>query len=648
MVRFKALFLQLTIILWIFTISPVYSQPVEYLQKSDINHVMGEIFEQHIDKNHMTDKILKDSLQLYLQQFDLRHIYFLHSEVQPYLNPSDSEIRQYLADYKKQDYSPFRKIDALVDKAIQRQQRIRKDLMSHPNSLFQDQLGPGYYSSFPRKDYVKDQKDLKRLVQEDIMDFIELQRQRYGEEAVNTHKQHILDRYDSMRNDWERGYLYVDNDGKPLPSKQREHQFTLHVLKALSRSLDSHTSVISNSEAYDMRSRLLKGYPGTGIDFEENLDGIVVKKIQQNTPAANSGKIHEGDFLYAVNGTPIEKYSFSTVMKMLEGVEGQSVALTFKRPQAGAIYKVNLTRQMIMSDEDRVITGFVPFEDGIIGEITLHSFYKNGRGISSEGDVRKAIADLKKEGHLKGLILDLRDNSGGYLSEAVKVAGLFITNGVIVISKYHDGDKHYYRDVDGKTYYEGPLVVLISRFTASAAEIVAQALQDYGVAVIVGDDRSFGKGTIQSQTVTGDEDSSYFKVTVGKYYTVSGKTPQLKGVIADIAVPSEYVYEDIGEKYLKTHLNSDNIEPAYIDKLSDIDSEARPWFFRYYLPTLQPKKTSWQKMLPELRADSQKRLHFVSGEGYSPQQQMSEAVSIVEDMIRLHSKLNRDNVGAYE
>lgn len=489
---------------------------------------------------------------------------------------------------------------------------------------------------------------MKKLVQEDIVDFIELERQRYGDKAVNTHKQHILDRYDNIRNDWERGYLYVDIDGKPLLPKQREHQFTLHVLKALSKSLDSHTSVISNSEAFDMRSRLLKGHPGIGIDFEQNLDGIVVKKIQQNTPAASSGKIHKGDFLYAVNGTPIGKYSFPTVMKMLEGDQGQPVALTFKRPQAGAIYKVNLTRKMIMSDENRVEVKSVPFEDGIIGEITLHSFYKNGHGISSERDVKKAIADLKKKGHLKGLILDLRDNSGGYLSEAVKVAGLFITNGVIVISKYHDGEKHYYRDVDGKTYFDGPLVVLISRFTASAAEIVAQALQDYGVAVIVGDDHSFGKGSIQSQTVTEGGDSSYFKVTVGKYYTVSGKTPQLKGVKADIVVPSEFSYENIGEKYLKTHLNSDRIEPAFIDKLSDVDSEAKPWFFRYYLPTLQPKKTSWQKMLPELRADSQKRLNFVQGQAYSPQQQMSEAVSIVKDMIRLHSKLNRDNVGAYE
>ena len=154
---------------------------------------------------------------------------------------------------------------------------------------------------------------------------------------------------------------------------------------------------------------------------------------------------------------------------------------------------------------------------------------------------------LKSQGNLRGLILDLRSNSGGFLSQAVKVAGLFISDGVIVISKYSNGEEKFYRDVDGKTVYDGPLVVLTSKATASAAEIVAQALQDYGVALVVGDEHTYGKGTIQTQTVTDNRSTSYFKVTVGKYYTVSGHTPQKEGVKADIVVPGRWSKEKIGE-----------------------------------------------------------------------------------------------------
>src|SRR5262249_45906772 len=148
----------------------------------------------------------------------------------------------------------------------------------------------------------------------------------------------------------------------------------------------------------------------------------------------------------------------------------------------------------------------------------------------------------------------------------------------------------------------GPLVVLISRATASAAEIVAQALQDYGVAIVVGDEHSYGKGTIQSQTVTDNEGTSFFKVTVGEYYTVSGNTPQIRGVKSDILVPGILNQEHIGEEYLEDTIKlSDKISPKYQDDLKDIDPELKPWYLRYYIPTIQPKTEFWQKMLPLLK-----------------------------------------------
>ena len=270
---------------------------------------------------------------------------------------------------------------------------------------------------------------------------------------------------------------------------------------------------------------------------------------------------------------------------------------------------------------------------------------------------------------MRGLILDLRENSGGFLSQAVKVAGLFITNGIIVISKYSNGSERFYRDVDGKTSYDGPLVVLTSKATASAAEIVAQALQDYGVAVVVGDEHTYGKGTIQTQTVTDNQSTSYFKVTVGKYYTVSGNTPQKKGVKADIVAPSHWVHEQIGEGE-EGSVDADIIPSAFDDQLADVSSDVKSWYLKYYMPNLQHRTVVWRDLLPILKKNSEYRIaqnknyqFFLKGGKVEEESeedewnlvdqknktfgeddlQMQEAVNILKDMIILHSTVKANN-----
>lgn len=624
--------------------APLFSQETHYLGYKDVKSIMNQIFDRHITQNKMTEEIFRNALRLYIEQFDPNKIYLLEWEVKPFINPSPYEMKQYLADYEKQNMTPFLKLNVVIQKSIQRARRLRSKMMAHRGGLFDAR--PSYSEPYPQ--YAKHKGELRSRMREDFMAFIDEQRRRYGKVAVDKRQDHIADRYGVEQRAWENGYLFVDPNGVALNERERTHQFTLHVLKALAKSLDAHTSFLDQSEAFTMRSRLLKGHPGTGIEFHQGIDGVIVADIVSSSPAARSGKVKVNDRLVKVNGNAIDNYTFKQVKDLLEGEDGALVSLTLQRPGESQPYTVDLKREMIISNKDRVETRSVPYGEGVIGEITLHSFYDSKNGISSEEDIRAALKKLRRQGPLKGLILDLRGNSGGYLSQAVKVAGLFITNGVIVISKYHNGEMNFYRDVDGKTYFDGPLVVLISRFTASAAEIVAQALQDYGVAVIVGDDRSYGKGSIQSQTVTGDERSSYFKVTVGKYYTVSGKTPQKSGVLADIVVPSKFAHADFGEKYLNNTLKADRIEPAFVDKLADVQPEAKAWYLRYYLPTLQPRKTSWQKMIPTLKKKSFSRIGAISDQGLTPDLQMKEAVNIVRDMIQMYSQLNRDQVGAYE
>ena len=190
----------------------------------------------------------------------------------------------------------------------------------------------------------------------------------------------------------------------------------------------------------------------------------------------------------------------------------------------------------------------------------------------------------------------------------MKVAGLFISSGVVVISKYAEGEIHYLRNLDIRSYFDGPLVVLTSRASASAAEIVAQALQDYGAALIVGDERTYGKGTIQYQTVTDSNAPCFFKVTVGRYYTVSGRSTQIDGVLADILVPTEYSAINIGERFLEFPLKSDRVASAYLDPLTDIDHRNRMWFQQNYIPNLQKKLSIWAQMVSRLKNNTEHRL----------------------------------------
>ena len=317
--------------------------------------------------------------------------------------------------------------------------------------------------------------------------------------------------------------------------------FALRILKRrLKESLEYSFSHFSVAGSNDMRLSLEKQFERVGVVLFEGIDGVMISDLIKGSPAEESGQIQINDRLVEIDRTMVDNASFDDVLDLLKKTEQKEIVLGFKRYDTEGqetFFRVSLPKRPIIMKEERITTSFEKFGDGVIGKISLFSFYESDDGISSERDIKDAIKAFQKMGPLYGLILDLRENSGGFLSQAVKVSGLFLSNGVIVISKYSGGEVHYLRNIVGRSFFSGPLVVLTSRMSASASEIVAQALQDYGVALIVGDERTFGKGSIQYQTVTDEKADVFFKVTVGKYYTASGRTTQIEGVKADIVVP---------------------------------------------------------------------------------------------------------------
>ena len=625
---------------------------------------MEKLFSFHIENKELNPAIVRRSMKIYIEQFDPDKSYLLESEIEPYLNLGDKRANEILGRMKKNDYSDFVALNQLIQKSILRAQTLRKELAQQ---LVGEDWVVELISSPPSK-YARTEKDLIDRQKNRMGRFYLFHKSRTQlETSLRKAKVYFLFEKKARRSEY--NYLFLKEDGSPLSQDKMEHLMALRIIKSFAKSLDTHTSFFSPEEAYEMRLGLEKQFEGVGVVLSEGIDGIMIAELLEGSPAELSNQIEVNDILVEIDGTAIADFSFEDVLDILKKKDRGEIVLGFKRLNAQTgkeiFYQVPLKKKPIVMNEERIQTGTETFGKGVIGKIALHSFYESSDGVSSEKDLKEAIRQFKQKGELLGLVLDLRENSGGFLSQAVRVAGLFISNGVIVISKYGKGEIHYLRNIVGKSYFSGPVVILTSKMSASASEIVAQALQDYGVAVVVGDERTFGKGSIQYQTVTDEKADLFFKVTVGRYYTVSGKGTQISGVLADIVVPTQFAPYNIGEKFLEYPLPADQVDPAYIDPLTDLDEKTKRIFQARYLPFLQRVIPFWKRILPTLKKNSAYRLaHDPNFQAFLKRQdairsrqhtmpvntideqirigmedlQMMEAVNVVKDMIFIEAE----------
>ena len=357
---------------------------------------------------------------------------------------------------------------------------------------------------------------------------------------------------------------------------------------------------------------------GIGAQLRDNLNGFTIVRLLDGGPASIGNKLKINDRIIAVNREPVVGMDITEAVELIRGEKGTPVLLTILRnsneenEQKLDKLDLEITRGEVVLEEIRLETNIEPYADGVIANLRLFSFYQDPKS-SSASDIKKAIERLKSEYKLKGVVLDLRNNSGGLLPQAVAVTGLFITKGIVVSIKDSSARVQHLRDTDGKLVWDGPLMVLTNRASASAAEIVAQTLQDYGRALVIGDKHSFGKGTFQTFTLdawnTGKVNPrGEYKVTRGRYYTVSGKSPQLVGVQADIIVPGILSELDIGEEFSKFPLENDSIEPHFEDDLADIPLIHRNQAGRLYKHNLQPILTTYTQYQDILKKNSEKRI----------------------------------------
>lgn len=632
------------------------------LTKKDVRRATDMMLKLHVEQKEFSPLLARRSMKIYLEHFDPDKIYFTAHEVLPFVDIKEERLRALVSNYLKDDLAEYAALNQTIQKGIVRARELRALCASE---LMETDAPAAKLER--HTDFAKGEKELKERIKNHLA-YLEMRERQYNGTGKwdKEQKQRTLELWERRFQRLEDPYLSIDKNGKPLSREAADHFLAMHTLKAIAKSLDAHTSYYSPEEAHDMRTSLEKQFEGIGIILREGVQGIAIVGLVKGGPAERSGRIRVGDVILGIDGKSVSGLSYEEILRRLQEASRGQVQLELKRMKADQTeerVKVSVAKEKILMEDDRLTYSAEPYADGIIGKLVLSSFYESGDGSSCEKDIREALRQLKKQGNLLGVVLDMRENSGGFLSQAVKVASLFLSSGVVVISKYAQGETHYLRNLDIHSYYSGPLVVLTSKASASAAEIVAQALQDYGTALVIGDERTYGKGTIQYQTVTDPSASCFFKVTVGRYYTVSGRTTQIDGVLADIIVPSHYHNINIGERFLAYPLKSDRVPSAYTDPLLDIEQKNRTWFQQNYIPNLQKKISVWTRMIPALKANTQDALsknkdfslfmqvqdeHKQRAAPFQPTPlenwgvedlQMHQAVRILKDMIYLRAFL---------
>jgi carboxyl-terminal processing protease len=368
-------------------------------------------------------------------------------------------------------------------------------------------------------------------------------------------------------------------------------------LEALAQVYDPHSDYMGPAQLKSFQSDMNLSLIGIGATLQSKEGYCTIASLVPGGPAERSGLIKSGDRIVGVSQKQGDEFvdiidlPINKAVELIRGKKNTSVFLDIIPLEAAddsTRKTITITREEIKIEDQQAKAQVIDLPSGDkthrIGTIELPTFYAgegDGKGTptSATADVARLIEKLKQE-NVSGIILDLRRNGGGSLQEAIDLTGLFIPSGPVVQTRTPDGRIEIGKDRDGKVAYDGPLVVLTSRFSASASEIVAGALQDYGRAVVVGDTSTFGKGTVQTivqlanimkgEGIVPGTDPGALKVTISKFYRPSGKSTQLEGVKADMVIPSLSDLPEIGESDLPDPLPWDTISPAKFTEVNRV------------------------------------------------------------------------------
>lgn len=566
----------LSAILWSFI-------PREKTEDPEKDKLLLELLTFVLEKGHyspveINDDFSKKVYKKYLDNIDPTKRFFVQSDIDEF-SKYETQIDDMI---KNKDLTFFNLTNARLLKRMKESRDIYQEVLSKPfdftakeiinvdyeklpfsknNSELIDrwrkQLKLSALSSITDKEQLEEDKKKKDNAYEvKSFDVIEKEVRENSLKSLNEYFDFIEDELD--RNDW----------------------FAIY-LNSIVERFDPHTFYFSPDDKEKFDVSMSGTFQGIGARLQKKESGVEVSELISGGPAWRGKELEAGDLILKVaqgkeEPLDIAGMRLDDVVKKIKGPKGTEVRLTVKKVD-GTIKVISIIRDEVETEETFAKSSIVVKDGKKYGIIYLPKFYisfENKENRDAFKDVAAEIEKLKAQ-NIDGLVMDLRDNGGGSLETVVKMVGLFIPDGPIVQVKAPGRNPEILPDPDKKVQYDGPLVVMINNFSASASEIFAAAIQDYKRGIVVGSKHSYGKGTVQNvidlnQFIRGNSygDLGALKTTIQKFYRINGGSTQREGVKSDIVFPDRFSYLDMGERDEESALPWDKIAPAKYQPLN--------------------------------------------------------------------------------
>ena len=522
----------------------------------------------HINRRPMSAVNMREVLLSYCENLDRMKMYFTQAEVDEFVERYAKSLDLYL---ERGNLTPAFEIYAAFNRKVEERSKLVKEALDRPFDLSREGTFPAdrRKSGWPKTDQEADDLWSRRLqfdlLGEVLGDDKDKAKDAKAPKAEATPAK-LAESVERLRKRYEKVHSYL---------RMEQHEVQEAFLNAYTQQYDPHSTFMSGQTLEEFEIAMRNSLCGIGATLSDEEGYCVIKDILPGGPLDQSGKAKAGDKIIAVGQEdgPFEDIvgmRLDRAISRIRGKQGTTVRITLDKA-AGGRETVSLKRDQIKLVGQLASAKFfeMPHGDGFVkvGVVDLPSFYgKNadGTGSSPTADVEELILKLKKMG-MQAFIMDLRRNGGGLLTEAVDLSGLFIPKGSVLQVRDSRDQQEDYRDENEKVAWDGPLVVLTSKRSASASEIFAGAMRDHRRGVVVGDQTTHGKGSVQNIIELSRFDrklKSAVKVTIQKWYAPSGSSIQLKGVPADIVVPSVWSVIPNAESDLDRPLPWDSVKPS--------------------------------------------------------------------------------------
>jgi carboxyl-terminal processing protease len=521
--------------------------------------VIDGLGELHYEPQKIDDKFSARVYELYMDKLDNGKRFLTQADIkklESYQTKLDDEARAGSFEFLDLSISLFENRKSQI-------QEYYQEILAEPFDFTVDEE---LEMDAKKLDYPKNEKALKELWRKSLkyQTMTRLANLLDDEKVADNGKDLAPATYEELEKEAREKVLKVHDDWFARMVKiDREDRFSLY-LNSVAGAYDPHTNYFPPQDKENFDISMSGRLEGIGARLQEDGKYVKVVSIVAGSPCWKQGELEVGDKIAAVSqgkGEAIDATDMpiDDVVSMIRGEKGSEVRLTVKK-RDNTLKIIPIIRDIVEMEESYAKSAILESNGQKIGFIHLPKFYtdfqRNG-GRRCATDIKDELTKLMKE-NVDGVILDLRNNGGGSLSDVVEMGGLFVDEGPMVQVKQSNGKVRVLSDDDKGVHYNGVLIIMVNTFSASASEILAAALQDYGRAIIVGSSATFGKGTVQqfidldrmvrSSEVEKLGSLGSVKLTTQKFYRINGGTTQLQGVKPDITIPDDYTYLEVGEK----------------------------------------------------------------------------------------------------